>query len=517
MIKVNSFNYNNGYTGLKKTQGRKSNPNFTGSVAKPVNFANYLKQTKLIKFMQKLKWFDGEQGRILITAIGTGAIAPLFIAWNPYVKPKEGATQEEKDNLKKTQKYTAMRQPISAALAIPIQMSLVKPIEKGLDVIFNNPHYSKKLPIYMDKSALQDDKYIERQEKAKLKGQNLNKEERKAKLSENVKKVKEEQISKVANDFLQTGEIRIREGADGIVDNKSTAEALKNEIRGYMSDANFLRYDSLDNNELEKLLANPDVELQEITKGKDFYAQRAETLVNNQTELRKVLGSELPKENAEITEYLKRHISNTEDEKLKEVYQEIIDLPDPDSQASRCSRTIERIDKIERICGGRNSFTKEKYLQYMTEDEAELTRRLRKFAEVYKSLDETPEGIKKAISELAENCRFDTNNSKLNTIFHDISTFGENSSTLKEKICKDIVKGYKSMLSKRYRFMKEVAGISLGMFVTVPITCHALNWVYPRFMELFLPNLASSKAPKATNAQTATNVQNATNKSGGEK
>ena len=76
------------------------------------------------------------------------------------------------------------------------------------------------------------------------------------------------------------------------------------------------------------------------------------------------------------------------------------------------------------------------------------------------------------------------------------------------------------MLSKRYRFMKEVAGISLGMFVTVPITCHALNWVYPRFMELFLPNLASSKAPKATNAQTAqtaTNVQNATNKSGGDK
>ena len=516
MIKVNSFNYNNGYTGLKTTQGRKSSPNFTGSVAKPANFANYLKQTNLIKFMQKLKWFDGEQGRILITAIGTGAIAPLFIAWNPYVKPKEGATQEEKDNLKKTQKYTAMRQPISATLAIPIQMSLVKPIEKGLDVIFNNPNYSKILPTYMDKSALQDDKYIERQEKAKLKGQNLDKNERKAKLSENVKKVKNEQISKVANNFLQTGEIRIREGVDGVVDNKSTAEALKNEIRGYMNDANFLRYDSFNNDELEKLLKNPDAELQEITKGKDYYAQRAEILVDNQTELKRVLGSELPQDKTKIAEYLKEHKNKVSDEKLAKIYQEIIDLPDPDSQASRCSRTIERINKIERICGGEKKFTKEKYLQYMTEDEAELTRRLRKFAEVYKSLEETPAGIKKAISELAENCRFDTNNTRLYTIFHDISTFGENSTSLKEKICKDIVKGYKCMLSKRYRFMKEVAGISLGMFVTVPITCHALNWVYPRFMELFMPNLAASKASTTSNASTASTTSNA-NKSGGEK
>ena len=224
----------------------------------------------------------------------------------------------------------------------------------------------------------------------------------------------------------------------------------------------------------------------------------------------------MPQDKTKIAEYLKEHKNKVDDEKLAKIYQEIIDLPDPDSQASRCSRTIERINKIERICGGEKKFTKEKYLQYMTEDEAELTRRLRKFAEVYKSLEETPAGIKKAISELAENCRFDTNNTRLYTIFHDISTFGENSTSLKEKICKDIVKGYKCMLSKRYRFMKEVAGISLGMFVTVPITCHALNWVYPRFMELFMPNLAASKASTTSTASNASNASNA-NKSGGEK
>ncbi len=486
-------NYNQTYTGIKHNGAPKYTPNFTANAPKPANFTNYLKQKNLIKFMEKLKWFDGEQGRILITAIGTGAIAPLFIAWNPYVKPKEGATEEEKDNLKKTQKYTAMRQPISAALAIPIQMSLVTPINKGLDVIFNNPKFSKFIPTYLDKSALQDDKYIERQEKKKLKAQKLDKKTFKTKLAENINKVKNEQVSKVATDFLQTGQIRIREGANGLVDTKSTTEALRNEIRSYMSDTNFLRYDSFNDSDLKKLLDNPQAEITSATTGKDFYAKRAETLINNKDELKRVLGS-LPKDKAQIGSYLQQELAKVKDDnELKKVYQEIIDLADSDSQASRCSRTIERIDKIEKSCGGKGKFTKAKYMANMEADEALLLKRLRRFAEISKSINENPQGIKKAIADLAENCRFDSNNKRLNTIFHNISTFGENSGKLKEKICKDIVKGYKGMMNKRYRFIKEIAGISLGLFVTVPITCHALNWVYPRFMDIFFPKLSGSK------------------------
>lgn len=502
ITKIQGSSYKNGYTGINNNSGNRNyTPNFTGSVPKPSKFADYLKQKNLIKFMEKLKWFDGEKGRILITAIGTGAIAPLFIAWNPYVKPKEGATEEEKENLKKTQKYTAMRQPISAALAIPIQMSLVTPIEKGLDILFNNPKYSKYMPNYLDKSALQDDKYIQRQEEKKLKGEKLTKAERKTKLAENVDKVKNAQVSAVADDFLKTGQIRIREGAEGLVDNKSTAEALKAEIRGYIGDTNFLRYDSYTDEDLKKLLDDPASALTETTKAKESYAKRAETLINNQDELKKVLGSDLPKDKAQITEHLRKHIANVQDDELKKVYQEIIDLADGDSQASRCSRTIERISKIEKSCGGKGNFTKAKYLEHMQADEAELLKRLRRFAEISKGIEENPESIKKAIAELAENCRFDSNDTRLNTIFHEISTFGEKTGSLKEKICKDVVKGYKSMMGKRYRFIKEVAGISLGLFVTVPITCHALNWVYPRFMDIFFPKLSGLKKDTAEPAK----------------
>lgn len=497
--------YNQNRAGYKpKVQNHSQS--FTGApVSQAPKFTNYLKQKRLIGFMEKLKWFDGEQGRILITAIGTGAIAPLFIAWNPYVKPKEGATEEEKQELKKTQKYTAMRQPISAALAIPIQMSLVTPIEKGLDILFNNPKYAKHMPTYLNKSALQDDKYIERQEKKKLKASGLGKKELKEQLAKNTEAVANEQISKVAQGLLANGQIRIADGPDGLIDNKSTAEALRKEINGYIGDTNFLRYDSFTDDELVKLLNDPTATLTETTKGKEFYAQRAETLIKNKAELNSVLGANLPKDKTQITGYLQEKISNTTDEELKKVYQEIINLADGEAQTSRAARTIERIGKIEEACGGVGQFSKEKYLKHMKDNEAELLKRMRKFAEISKGLEENPQSIKSTIEQLAENCRYDGNNSSLKKIFHEISTFGENAGKLKEKICKDVVKGYKGMIKGRYRFIKELAGISLGLFVTVPVTCHALNWVYPRFMDIFFPNLSGKKKPEADKAETVKN------------
>lgn len=476
------------YTAPQKTA---QYPNFTGTAPKPKEFTDYLKQKNLVKFLQKLKWFDGEEGRILITAIGTGIIAPLFIAWNPYVKPKEGATQDEKDHLKRTQKYTAMRQPISAALAIPIQLSLVKPINNGLDILFNNKNYSKYLPTFLDKNTLQDNKYIERQEKKKLKGSNLSKKEKKAQLKTNVEKVANEQIANVSAGLLENGQIRIREGADGLADNKSVVEALKKQIRQYADEANFLRHNRFTNDELNRLFNNPQEALDASEKdGIKFYSERAEVLCNNEPELKRVLEN-LPKDQKEITQYLKTELEKTTNEGLKKIYTEIINISDSSSQKSRCERTLERIKAIKEACGGK--YDKTKYVQYMEEIDNVILNRLQEFAKINKDLKENPQSIKETIEKTAKNCIFDSQDSKLNKIFHDLTTFGKDPEKLKAKIGKDIVKAYKEMMKLRYRFIKEVAGISLGLFVTVPITCHALNWVYPRFMDIFFPNLSRKK------------------------
>ena len=479
-------------------------PYFTGAAPKTQDFTNYLKQKNLVKFLQKLKWFDGEEGRILITAIGTGIIAPLFIAWNPYVKPKEGATQEEKDHLKRTQKYTAMRQPISAALAIPIQLSLVKPINKGLDILFNNAKYSKFLPTYLDKNLLQDDAYIEKHEKKKLKGQNLSKKERKAQLKKNVEKVANEQIEKVSNGLLESGQIRVREGANGFIDNKSVAEAMKKQIRQYAADANFLRHNSFTEEEINKIFTDPSAEIKASTEGTEFYLQRSETLINNEKTLKEALETNLPKDENKIASYIKEQYDKTTNEELKKIYKEILDLKDGNSQASRCRRTLQRIETIKEACEG--NYSKEAYSNYMQRIDDEILTRIRNFAELNKGVQENPQSIKEHITKIAENCKFNSDNPLLKKIYHDLTTFGIDNESLSKKISKDITKAYKKMISGRYRFIKEVAGISLGLFVTVPITCHALNWVYPRFMDIFFPNLSRKKCHNAS-----------VNKNGGDK
>ena len=46
--------------------------------------------------MKSLEWLKGEIGGILITAFGTGLVAPIFIGFNPFVKAPKNATPEEK-------------------------------------------------------------------------------------------------------------------------------------------------------------------------------------------------------------------------------------------------------------------------------------------------------------------------------------------------------------------------------------------------------------------------------------
>ena len=62
---------------------------------------------------------DGEILNTLVTAVGTAVVAPIFIAGNPFSK-------EDKE----TKWYSAMRQPISAVIAMAMQLSVNK--------VFNN-------------------------------------------------------------------------------------------------------------------------------------------------------------------------------------------------------------------------------------------------------------------------------------------------------------------------------------------------------------------------------------------
>jgi len=93
------------------------------------------------KFGALVNWFNkcaGEKTSIIINAIGTGLLAPLVIANNPLSK-------EDKD----TKKYSAMRQPISAVIAIITQLAVCMKADKIIDKLA----YSNRLGTNAQKDA----------------------------------------------------------------------------------------------------------------------------------------------------------------------------------------------------------------------------------------------------------------------------------------------------------------------------------------------------------------------------
>lgn len=461
-----------GYQNTSNFQGenRGYTPHFTCNPNIKPQIVEQLPNKKIIKFMEKMKWLKGEVGGILITALGTGAVAPVFIAYNPFVKAPEGASEEKKKDVENTKKYTAMRQPVSAVLAILFQMSVLKPIDKGLDIIFNNPKYAKNLWLPLDQSAMNKSSYIEKDVRKAMKKENLkfaNKEDFEKELAKRIKTREREQISRVAAKLKESGQIHI---GKRIVDNQTTADVLNTQIDSYIYDANKLKIDD---------------------NGLKFYKNRATILVNNEKEIKDILKN-IPQDEKQIKNYLVENLNNTKNSDIKTILQEIIDCPD-NLRASRCERTIERINCIKRLCD--NKFTPEKYLNIMKEDNAvldTLAEKLKK-AKITDLNNVSESTIQQTIENVSELCTYNSKDKHLSKIFNNTDTFLPNKNELVNKIYTDVTQGYKKVIEGKYKGFNQIAKIAIGLCVTLPITCTALNWVYPRFMELCFPKLAGVK------------------------
>ena len=159
-------NYQNGGYNASRPANTQS---FTGATSETERVLKKLPQHKMLKYLEKWEDLKGEMGGILITAFGTGLVAPIFIGFNPFVKAPKNATPEEKKENQNTKLYTAMRQPISAVLAIMFQASVQKYIDKGLDSVFNNPKYSSIAGLHNDQQELNTKTYIQANVKKAMK------------------------------------------------------------------------------------------------------------------------------------------------------------------------------------------------------------------------------------------------------------------------------------------------------------------------------------------------------------
>lgn len=81
---------------------------------------------KLSAFLSETK---GEAQTQLINAVFTSTLAPFFIAFNPFSKQDE-----------KTKEYTALRQPISAGIAITGGLAMTSAVDKFMSIIGSEGH-----------------------------------------------------------------------------------------------------------------------------------------------------------------------------------------------------------------------------------------------------------------------------------------------------------------------------------------------------------------------------------------
>ena len=471
-----------------------SNPSFGNGTRTALSTLDYIKQLcgdpKWMKRISGAKWIDyltGELGGILITAAGTGFVAPFPIAFNPFVKAKPGATEEEKAEVRRTKEYSAWRQPISAIIAIITQAGVQPLINKFVDAQTNNPDYAKNYWLFLDRREVNSKSYLENQfkkeVKKEIKDKNITFDSRKEKnayiKSEVAKRVEAkhaQQLENMAKYLEEHGQIKI---GDRFVDNKTIADLINKQIDSYAAGTEKLKIHDFSNGEL---------------RGKDFYLVRADQLITNEAELRNILDqSKLPQGETELLDYLKQAIKDTDKSDVRQILQEIVDKDDHKVRLSRCQRTLDRIDCIKNLCG--DHFDMNTYAKVMRDRNDEIDGLIKglKKLKIEDPANASPSQVQRTLAALIEKCGFDPKNAKLSSLLSDSKVFSSVPEKLQKKIYKDLVDGYQALVNTRCKAVNQWIKIIIGALITMPASCTILNWIYPRFMEIFFPALAGVK------------------------
>ena len=476
-------------------------PAFTGGALTNIQkkFLSYFPKSERVLYNKMNKVADfiqGEMGGIIITGIGTGLVAPWPIAFNPLVKAKPGATEEEKKEVENTKKYTAMRQIVSAILAILIQGGVQKPIDKFLLSLTNDPETAKWFSNIYNQSSFQDAKYITAQVKKEIKkgttdwksvmvdGEPAKTKE--AAIAQLVKNRKNEQVENLIkaikdNGVIPTGSVNL--------ENEKFAQILNEKIDDYID---FAKSSKIDDTKI------------------GCYVKRGRELIDNEAYLRKVLGDDALNTLEKVTvddaeqispkalkEYLIMQKETAPNAETKQILSELINDSD-NTRESFCRRTLERIDSDKAACKD-GKYTMDGYYDYLMKKNNALEAKANEFEALkIKDLKEaTPQKIKQIIGKLAEVCHFDKNDDSARRIFCRTGVFDpRNTEEIIPKICNDLVSAYKDFAGHKFKMFKQMTKVLVGVGVTLPISCTALNWIYPRFMDICFPSLAGKKTEK---------------------
>lgn len=478
---------------------------------------------------EKIKeWLNSEPGGIIVNSLGTGIVAPIFIAYNPLAKTDEN-----------TKKYTALRQPVSAVIAVGVQVGVVKQLNKFLDKLANTGKLGNS--IWLNCEKLNQENYIKEEMKRLGKSANWVDEQLKLQRDTAIESLKKDGTFYVAEN-IKLSDKDMHNLINSTIDNyKSVVEKKLKEYDAHNAviPEKITRARLLMN---EKNTAT----IKEICKG----IIEAKSV----KEVKDMLDGYLKSQNPDIKllaeEFLSRSTSlNSVLERAKRTKARIEDFT---IRIARGHFIIDNseilLDKLKKVANGTGDFnTIMKELLVFGEKESDLTR-----GKVYQngfvsdmvkdlswrvddaSRKEHANVLIKLIEELKKIKGTDINlvNQDIIEVYEKRLYSGQEADAHnvikrleglklkqndsrsarevmqqyakefcddvyelinKNSFAEDIIDNYKKISKNRFGGFKQITGVLTGACITLPISCYLLNWAYPRFMDMFFPSLGKNK------------------------
>lgn len=405
---------------------------------------------KIVQLMHKVK--IGEIQNIIITAVGTGMIAPIFIKYNPLSKA---------DN--DTRTYTAFRQPVSAVLAVVTQAGIVDRFNKYIN---NRTNSGKYTSVSMNKAGFQDVKYLEAIEKKN--NPNISKEQ----LAKNVEETQLRQLQTMIDSTKTEGTIQyVRNGRTFTVPTAEFKELLTTTTNEKLKhvEKEIKRYQT------EKLPYK-------IERGQ-FLRANNETVNSTMNEV--LAGVEKLSDDKEIEKYLDSKIKNLKSSKAdKQLVKMVTDI-------KQKSNKIEITNKITETLKQAADFAK-----CATDNEVKL--KVEKAVQPrINSLIADKENIEALLKEI--DLKYVTTGEGKNAVV-----------TASKTAIKDLEKSFKkvdseflyNVVQKQIKNVaaniegnKQVTGL-ISSLAILPLTCGMLNYIYPKIMDTLFPDLSKAKHSK---------------------
>lgn len=398
---------------------------------------------KPVKLLTKMDSFVGEVPNILINAVGTALVAPIFIRYNFLSKTDED-----------TRTYSAMRQPLSALLAILVQVGAVIPFDMMLNKMSNTGYFhdEKLAELFPDfnKAGFQDVDHLKRI--IKKNEPHLSKAEVAAKAEEE----QLQQLQKLINS-MKEGDRRLsfidKDGKVVSQSRKTMDKLLKQTTDDLLKDinSNISRHEGV---KLEKQV------------------NRGEFLRNNHNEVNSILDeidtkAKSVKNQGELASWFK---SKAKDLKKNQANQELIDIVNDIADRMNIETIKEKVQDVRGKCDKFKGCSDKKEVFNKVFDEIEASKA--EFVEEKKVIGKIREALfsGKSLDEI----------------------FTESKALKQSDFLYDVAMKYTKNVASNIKGLKQVTGILLGL-ITLPISCSLLNWVYPKFMEAAFPNLTKNK------------------------